>query len=86
LKENRKTNNRPTYAAIEITPDGTVRAVRLTIPEILRKSTLHVRDLFSLALTQVEEGDENKTDKEGRMYKMHTDAILPRENEIIVRC
>jgi len=90
LKESstRKTTARPTYAAIEITSDGAIKAVRLTLPEILRKSSLHVRDLFSLALTEVEDEvkryDENKAAKE-RLYRMHLDAILPRENEIIVR-
>ena len=80
--------SRPTYAAIEISSDGNVKAVRLTIPEILRKSSLHVRDLFSLSLTEVDDevkGDEENNRVKERLYKMHLDAILPRENEIVVR-
>jgi hypothetical protein len=83
----RKGTVRPTYAAIEIASDGSLRAVRLTLPEILRKSSLHVRDLFSLALTEMYEddkGDDENQNAKDRFYKLHYDAILPREHEIIV--
>ena len=56
-KTKTKTNTkaRTFYRVDRISPDGTCVSGSLTVADIIRGSSVHVRDLFSLALTPAEE-------------------------------
>ena len=82
-----------TFTVAKIQDNGSLTIESLKLPEILRKSTLHVRDLFSLALTSSHElrEDENRR-KMRRRPQYHGSsaagrtpaAILPRGDEIVL--
>lgn len=76
--ENRRrdASSQPTYRVAQVLSNGKLSIKSLQISEILRDSTMHVRDLFSLALTT---GQERK-----KKFKRPPAAILPRGNEVIV--
>ena len=82
-----------TFTVAKIQDNGSLTIESLKLPEILRKSTLHARDLFSLALTSSHElqEDENRR-KMRRRPQYHGSsaagrtpaAILPRGDEIVL--
>ena len=60
----------------------------MSYSDILKDSSIHVRDLFSLALTAVEEGKDKKNSLTGRSSRISrykpTPVILPRGEKIVV--
>lgn len=83
------------YRVNKISPDGTSECCSLTVADIIRGSSVHVRDLFSLNLTSFDEeqADEEferssyQTEKETRRKIISQNpqpVILPRGNKVIV--
>ena len=80
-----------TYTVAKICKKGSISIEHLSLSEILNGSSMHVRDLFSLALTSTDEhqnstnGCKGRDDGTKRRKKMRPPAaILPRRGEIIV--
>ncbi len=83
----------PQYSVTKICEKGKVSHTILSISELLKSSSMHARDLFSLALTSRQEYEqrrrkhdesESKRRSKLRRNKRSLAAILPRDNEIIV--
>ena len=77
-----------TYSVAKVRADGSLAIESLKLPEILRNSSLHARDLFSLALTSSHDVEEDsrrrwrprQVSSAGRTPA----AILPRGDEIVL--
>lgn len=68
-----------TYEIAQIKKDGQMQYRSKTIEEILRGSSMHARDLFSLNLTSTQMSGK----KASRLVRPSA-AILPREDDILV--
>ena len=76
-------SNRPVYTVARLTRGGTVEIKSLTMSDILRDSSMHARDLISLALTSNQ--DRVHANSTGKMIKKTRPpaAILPRDKDIV---
>jgi hypothetical protein len=86
----------PLYRVAKIGKDGNVTYTSETISDILRGSSMHVRDLFSLNLTPTSSYDDDDSSsnasstrtsssrKKGDKLSRPSAAILPREDDIII--
>ena len=74
----------PLYRIAKIAKDGKVQYKIQTISEILKGSSMHVRDLFSLNLTSTNALPATTKRKNASRHIRPAAAILPRENDIII--
>lgn len=71
----------PLYKTVEVSKDGKVTYTSQTVSEILRSSSMHARDLFSLNLSS----SDHKSSRNIATRSMRPSAaILPREDSIIM--
>jgi len=83
------TTHSPLYTIVKITKEGKVHYESLSIGEILRGSSMHARDLFSLALTSHYEtihinNNEKGHNRTSQKERRPPAAIMPRSGEIII--
>ena len=76
-------SNSPVYTVARLTRGGAVDIKSLTMSDILRDSSMHARDLISLALTSNQ--DRVHANSTGKMTKKTRPlaAILPRDKDIV---
>lgn len=83
----RATAAEKTYSVANISANGSLSMTSLALTEILRNSSLHARDLFSLALTSSHEMEDTtfyrKRRQRGAAARTPS-AILPRGDEIVL--
>mmetsp|Transcript_36645 Transcript_36645/g.80157 ORF Transcript_36645/g.80157 Transcript_36645/m.80157 type:complete len:576 (+) Transcript_36645:469-2196(+) len=75
-----------TYSVANVSADGRLSVTTLALPDILRNSSLHARDLFSLALTSSHEVEDTlrKSRRATGAAARTPAAILPRGDEIVL--
>ena len=66
----------------KIYPGGRAADESLNVADLLIGTSIHARDLFSLALTSVEEEKANIGKK--KYMRNHMTAILPRGDKVVV--
>ena len=80
-----------TYSVAKVQADGSLSLESLKLPDILRNSSLHARDLFSLALTSSHDVEEDnrrhrrrRTTQQASSAGRTPAAILPRGDEVVL--
>lgn len=78
-----------TYSVAKVQADGLLSLESLRLPDILRNSSLHARDLFSLALTSSHDVEQSsyrrrRTTQQASSAGRTPAAILPRGDEVVL--